>query len=246
MAQRIPLRGTLLNTLAVLVGASIGLVFSRSLPPNLFPTALAGLGLVTCVMALRMAMGTQSILIVAGAVAIGALIGAALGITAGLDQGAEGIRHLLGGGGRFNEALLTTSILFCVGPMTLLGCIEDGIEHRIEILTLKSLLDCVAAMVFAATLGPGVLVSAAVVLVVQGTLTLLARPLAGLAQDEALLRETTATGGVLLLGIGMGLAGIKQFPTADFLPALVLTPAFVMLGRKWRRPVGPAQGEGRA
>lgn len=231
--RRLPLRGTLLNAGAVLLGATVGLAFAQHLPSHLLSTALAGLGLVTCVMGIRMALATPSILVAAAAVALGGLLGSAFGLEAGLDRAAEGVRQALGGGGRFNEALLTTSLLFCVGPMTILGCVQDGVERRIDILALKSLLDGIAAMVFAATLGPGVLVTAGVVLLVQGTLTLLARPLAPLARNERLMEDVSATGGILLLAIGLGLAEVRKFPVADFLPALVLAPLFVMWGG-WR------------
>lgn len=220
------MRGTLLNVATVAVGALLGLAIGRGLPQAPTETAQAGLGLVTIVLGLKMALGARSVLVVAAAVAIGGLLGTAMGVSAALEAFSEWARRLLGGGGTFNEAFITTSVLFCVGPMTLLGCLQDGLEGKIELLTVKALMDGICAVLFAATLGPGVLLTAVVVLVVQGALTLAARSLRKLAQDEALLADAGGAGGPILVAIGLGLAGVASLRSADFLPALVLAPLF--------------------
>lgn len=225
--RRLPMRGTLLNAGAVALGASIGLVFGGWLPEAWMSVALHGLGLVTMGIGLRMFLRSQNVLYVAGSVAIGGVVGAALGIDAWVASFADWARQTLGAGGRFNEALITTSVLYCVGPMTLLGCIQDAVERKIELLAVKSLMDGVGSVFFAATLGVGVLVTAVVVLLVQGALTLAGRSLGPLANDEPLLAEATATGGALLLAIGLGLTEIKKLPTENYLPALVLAPLAV-------------------
>lgn len=230
------MRGTLLNTATVAVGATIGLLVGSLFPERMLQMAQIGLGLVTMGLGLKLFFQGKNVLIVAAAVALGGMFGAGLGIEHGLAAFAEWARAQLGGGGTFNEALITTSVLFCVGPMTLLGCIQDGVEGKIELLSIKSLMDGIAAIFFAAALGPGVFVTAAVVLVFQGVLTLLARPLQGLSKRPELLAETEATGGAILLAIGLGLLEVADIPTENFLPALALAPAFGWAVAKLARP----------
>lgn len=234
MLRKSPLRGTLLNTASVLAGALIGLWLSAVLSPSLLDMATTGLGLVTIGLGIKLFLESKNVLVVAAAIGIGGMLGEAIGISSGLAWFAEEARRNLGGGGTFNEALISTSVLFCVGPMTLLGCMQCALEDKMDLIGVKSVMDGIASIFFAATLGPGVLVTAAVVLVTQGTLTLLAKRLKPLADDRELLAETTASGGPILLAIGLGLAGIKKIPSENLLPALVLAPMLVVLFRKFR------------
>ncbi len=227
--------GTLLNTATVLVGSLIGLGLGSQIPEAYLGVALTGLGMVNIGMGVKMFLETKNILVLAIAVGLGGILGAMLGINAGLDQFAEWARQSLGGGETFNDGLITASVLFCIGPMTLLGCIQDGLERKSDLLALKSTLDGIASVFLAATLGIGVLVSAAVVLVLQGLLTLLAKQLAPLAKDPEYLAEVTAVGGVLLMMIGLTLAEVKKLSTATYLPALILAPILVAVWRRWER-----------
>lgn len=227
------MRGTLLNTATVAAGASIGLAVGKLIPGEYQSVALSGLGLVVTGIGIRMFLKSRNAIVVAVSVALGGVIGLALGLQHGLDVFAEWARTSLGGEkGSFNEGLITASVLFCVGPMTLLGCLQDGLEGKIELLALKSTLDGIVSVFFAAAMGAGVLVSAAVVLVVQGALTLLAHPLRGLAGDQELMNDTSSAGGVLLMGIGLGMLKILHLSMATYLPALILVPVFVIAGRK--------------
>ncbi len=234
MKIRLPWPGTLLNTLTVILGSALGLVLHQSLPAGLMDTALVGIGLVNLAMGVKMFMGSESILMVAGAIVFGGVIGALCGITPGLDAAAETLRRSLGAEGDFNQGLVTASVLFCVGPMTLLGCVEDGLQGHSELLRIKSLLDGVASIFLAATLGAGVLASAAVVLIVQGAVTSMAKTLRPLVHDEVMQKQLTAVGGILILAIGLNLAKIAKIPTADYLPALVVAPAMLWASRRWR------------
>ncbi|HRI43559.1 MAG TPA: DUF554 domain-containing protein [Fimbriimonadaceae bacterium] len=245
MLERLPLRGTLLNTATIVVGALIGLWLSHALTKDLLDMATIGLGLVSMCIGIKMFLESKNVLIVAAAIGIGGLVGQAIGIHSGLEAFAEWARGTLGGGETFNEAVVSTSVLFCVGPMTLIGCLQCALEDRIELLGVKAVMDGIASIFFAATLGPGVLVTAAVVLVSQGALTLFARRLSGLAKDKELLAETSAAGGPILLAIGFGLAGVAKFPSENLLPALVLAPLLVMLARRFTRgrPAGGDRGE---
>lgn len=229
------MRGTLLNTGTVAIGATVGASAGNQIPEQYRDLVLSGLGLVTMGLGVKLFLESKNVLVVAAAIALGGILGMALGIQNGIESLAEWAKHTLGGEGRFVEAIVTPSILFCVGPTTLLGCLQDGLEKKIELLALKSTLDLFAAMFLAASLGWGVLLSAVVVLVFQGALTLAARPLKPLASDPELLAEVSGTGGIMMLAIGLGLLEIKHLPTADFLPAIFLAPLFVLVGRRIAR-----------
>jgi len=219
------MRGTLLNTATVAAGAAVGLLVGKLIPGTYKDVALNGLGLVVCGIGIKMFLKSHNALVAAISVAIGGVIGLALGIHAGIDHLSEWARTQFGGqAGTFNEGLITSFVLFCIGPMTLLGCIKDGLEGDIELLALKSTLDGIAAVFLAAAFGAGVLVTAALLLIWQGALTLCARYLRPLADNPVMLDELTASGGAILLGIGIGLIGLKDLHTANYLPALVLAP----------------------
>ncbi len=226
------MKGTILNTGTVAGGALVGLAIGRLIPPTYEPVVMTGLGLVVLGVGVKMFLASRNVLVVAAAVALGGALGLALGIQSGIEAFASWAQASVGGTGRFAEAIITTSVLFCVGPMTLLGCIQDGLEGKSDLLALKSTLDGIGAIFFAAALGPGVLVTALVVLVFQGALTLLAKPLGPIAKDEDMLAEATAAGGVIMMAIGIGLAGIKAIPTAHYLPALFVAPILVLASRK--------------
>ncbi|AIE86307.1 DUF554 domain-containing protein [Fimbriimonas ginsengisoli] len=228
------MRGTLLNTTTVAVGASVGLLVGHSIPDSYKQVALHGLGLVTVGIGIGMFLRAKNPLISAIAIAFGGIIGLALGIHAGIEHLAEWLKAQLGahGSSTFAEGLITTFVLFCVGPMTLLGCLQDALERKIDLLALKSTMDGIAAVFFAAALGPGVLVTAGLLLLFQGALTLMARPLRPLAEDPDALAELSGAGGAILLGTGIGLLGLADLHTANYLPAIFLAPLLVLIGRR--------------
>ncbi|MEA2552851.1 MAG: uncharacterized protein QOJ65_1027 [Fimbriimonadaceae bacterium] len=175
------MRGTLLNTATVAAGASLGLVVGAGVPVQYQQIALSGIGLVSFGVGVKLFFQSKNVLYVAGAIALGGILGTALGIQNGLEAVSTWMRSMVGGGAHFNDGLIGASLLFCVGPVTLLGCIKDGLEGDIELLSLKSTMDGVTAFFLATAFGRdggfGVLMSAAVILVFQGALTLAARPL---------------------------------------------------------------------
>ena len=240
--------GTVLNVATVLVGSGLGVALGGRLPERTRSTVTDALGLVTLVIgALGVAEGLGSpeyaaavgsstpLLIVLGALLVGGITGSLLRLEDRLEgTGAFLQRRLTRGGGegggraRFVEGYVTASLVFCIGPLTVLGSLSDGLGRGIDQLALKSTLDGFAALAFAASLGWGVAASALSVAVVQGTLTVLAALLGGLL-PEAHLAAVTATGGVLLLGVGLRLLAVKAVPVGDLLPALLAAPALVAL-----------------
>ncbi|MBM3188602.1 MAG: DUF554 domain-containing protein [Chloroflexi bacterium] len=224
--------GTLINIAAVLLGGGLGAWLGNRMPERMRETVLHGLGLVTLVIGLRMASETQNVLIVMGSVLLGAILGEWWRLDVGLERLSEWLRQRvsglisLGSGSRFTEGFVTASLVFCVGPVTILGAIQDGLRGDYSLLAIKSMLDGFSALAFAASLGVGVLFSVLTILVYQGGISLLA----GLAQNvlsEGMVQEMTATGGVLILAIGLLLLDVKRIRVANLLPALAIAPLIV-------------------
>jgi len=238
----------LLNVATVLVGSGIGVLLGHRLPQRTRDVVTDGLGLVTLLIAVTSAaavldrelvdaVGSSApVLVVLGSVLIGGIVGSLLRLEDRLEGVGEVIRSRLGrrrGGGagerrRFVEGFVTASLVFCVGPLTVLGSLDDGLGRGIDKLALKATLDGFASIAFAASLGWGVAASALAVLVVQGALTLIAALLGDLLPD-AHLSALTATGGLLLVGVAMRLLRIRPVPVADLLPALVVAPLIVQV-----------------
>ena len=242
--------GTLVNMVTVLVGATLGVLLGHRLGQRTRDVVTDGLGLVTLLIAASSAteignhawsaaVGSSApMLIVLGAVLLGGILGSVLGI----EQGLEGFggwlqdwlaRRLAGHPEsaerqRFIEGFVASSLVFCVGPLTVLGSLNDGIGNGADQLFLKSALDGFAAIAFAASLGWGVAASALAVLVVQGSLTVLGAALGNIL-PAAEIAALTATGGLLLVGVALRLLRIRQVPVGDLLPALVLAPVLTAL-----------------
>jgi uncharacterized membrane protein YqgA involved in biofilm formation len=229
--------GTIINVAAILVGGSLGLLFGGRLPERLKATVIAGMGLFTAVTGIKMFLETQNSLVVLGSLVIGALLGEWWKIEAGLQRLGEMLENRFDRGsngrsstyGNFVRGFMTASLLFCIGPIAILGSIQAGLTGDTNLLVIKSVLDGFAAMAFASTLGVGVLFSAGMILVYQGAITLLAAQLNALV-TKPMMAELTATGGVLLLGIAISsLLEIKKIRVGNFLPALVIAPLIVWI-----------------
>jgi uncharacterized protein len=229
--------GTLINVVAVVIGGSLGTLLGDRLDPRLRSTAMDGLGLVVIVIGLQSALGTQNVLIVLASVVLGGAIGAYLRIEDGLEALGRRLEARFAtqtdrSSSRFSRGFLTASLVFCVGPMTILGSIQDGLAGDFRTLAVKSLLDFFAGIAFASTLGIGVVFSAITVLLYQGGLTLLA---AGAREwlSEPMIREMSAAGGVLIMGIGLRLLELKPVAVGNLLPAIVLAPLLQLLAGDW-------------
>jgi len=227
-------RGTLVNVVAVLVGSGIGLAIGNRLSQRLREIMTTGLGLSTLLIGVQMVLKVQSPLVVIASMVIGGVTGELLGIEEALERAGEWLRsRARSGSGTFVTGYVTASLVFCVGPMTLLGSIQEGLTGNPDIIYTKAMLDGAASVAFASSLGVGVGFAAITVLVFQGALTLLGAQLAFLLRPE-ILNEVTATGGLLILAIGLLLLEVKRLRVANLLPALVvvvlLTAARLSLG----------------
>ncbi|MCI0530546.1 MAG: DUF554 domain-containing protein [candidate division Zixibacteria bacterium] len=216
------MKGTLVNTGTVILGALVGMGVGSRLPDKVKQIVLYALGLSTILIGMKMALNGQRILIIITSLASGAIIGELIDIEQKLERLAEKIKaKIKSDSAHFVAGFVTASLVFCVGPMTIVGALEDGMNGDASVLYAKSVLDGFAALAFASGLGIGVLFSAVTVLVYQGLLTLLGQKLAFLLKPEV-LNELSATGGLLIVGIGLLLLEIKKVRVANFLPALVL------------------------
>ena len=242
------LTGTLLNVVAVLLGTTIGLLIGSRMPKRMQETMTDGLGLFTLVLGLALALAVlldrtlpaSTDLAVLGALLAGAVVGELLRLSDRLDALGDAFQRRLERGdrpSRVSEAFVTASLVFCVGPLTILGSIQNGLTGDIQLLAVKSLLDGVASIAFAAALGFGVYLSALTVLVVQGGIALLAF-LVGGNIDPAAVSAASAVGGILLLGVALRLLDIKRVRVVNFLPALLFAPLFVWLAAAVRQALG--------
>ncbi len=224
--------GTVLNVLTVAIGSALGLMIGGRLSEELRGSVVTGLGLITLTVGMQNAMETGNILIPLFSILIGVIVGEMIGLEAGLDRLGAWLHKRFAGGEpgsareRFITGFVTSSLVFCVGPLTVLGSIQDGMTGDYRYLAIKSVLDGFASMAFAASLGIGVAFSIVTVLLVQGSLSL-AGHLAGSFMTQTMTVEMTATGGIILLGLAMVLLEIKKPRVANFLPALVIAPALV-------------------
>lgn len=234
--------GTVVNVITVVVGSLIGIALGNRIPETTKSTVTAVLGLVTLVLggmsvvamnsaALREAVDGAAMLVVLAALLVGALLGSWLRVEDRLEQGAGWVRARFtasGDAARFVDGMVTATLLFCVGPLAILGSLSDGLGRGADQLLVKSVLDGFAAMAFASTLGWGVLASAGTVALIQGSLTAVGY-FAGDVLTTAQVDALTATGGVVLLALGLRLLDLKQIPVGDLLPALLLAPPLVTL-----------------
>jgi len=224
--------GKLLNIATVLIGGVIGSLFGARIPEQLKSTVISGMGLFTAAMGLQMFLNTENPLIVLGALLIGTLLGEWWRIEEGLHRLGEFLERKFSreeedGSNKFVRGFLTASLLFCVGPMTILGSIQDGLTGDYNLLAVKSVLDGFASMAFASTLGVGVLFSTIIILIYQGGISLLAAQLDALV-TPSMMNELTATGGVILLGLAISsLLEIKKIRLGNMLPALAIAPLIV-------------------
>jgi len=233
--------GTLINVVTVLLGTALGSLFGSRLPERIRETVMHALGIATLVIGsdgafavFRPPLSTltrASVVIVLGSVLLGGVVGEALHIEDGLERAGEALkRRFARGEARFVEGFVVASLVFCVGPLTILGSIRDGLTGDYQLLAVKSLLDGFAALAFASALGWGVGFSVVTILVYQGGLSLGASSVAGALSDD-IVASITAAGGLLIIGIGLRLLDLRQVRVGNMLPALAIAPVAVAIVR---------------
>ena len=227
--------GTLINTVTVIAGGSVGYFIGHRIPQNVRTIVVQVIGLVTLVMGVSNVMDTHNLVFPLIGMVFGAIIGELLKIEERLENvGAWLKRRFARGEGSestFVQGFVTATLLFCIGPMTILGAIEDASGKTPQIYIIKGSLDGFMSIIFTATYGIGAMFSAAGVFLVQGFLTLCGTGLDQLL-DERMRTEMFAAGGLCVLAIGLNLLEIKKIKLGSLLPGLVITPLLVAIFAK--------------
>jgi uncharacterized membrane protein YqgA involved in biofilm formation len=220
--------GYIVNTLTVILGSGLGLLAGAKLSEPVKKIILTGLGLSTILIGIQMTLVATKIILVVGSLVAGGIIGQLIGIEEWLERVGESLRkrfeHSPANGiapSTFVLGFVTASLLFCAGPMTIVGSLEDGFAKKGELIYIKSLMDGVAAIALTASMGAGVIFSAITVFIVQGVLTYAGTAL-GSSISKVIMDEITATGGALILGIGFNLLGFGKIKVGNFIPALFI------------------------
>ncbi len=215
--------GTITNTVFVIIGSIIGLFLKKGFPEHIKDIILMGLGIFTCILGLKMGIIMEKPLMVIISLISGGIVGTILNVEHFVEQIGEKFRKIgtFFDTKSFTKGFVTASILFSIGPMTILGCIQDGLLHRPELLITKSIMDGISAIILTSTLGIGVLFSAIVVFLFQGSITLLSSQLRFLGTPY-FLNDFTGIGGMLVFAIGIRLLEIKDIKVGNYLPALVI------------------------
>ncbi len=218
--------GVIVNVITVIIGASIGLLFKKGIPERVSQAAMTGLGACTVYIGISGSLVGENVLILIASVVLGAITGTLLNTDGAITRFGEAVEARFkkeGANISIAEGIITATLLFCVGSMTVTGSIQAGLTGDSSILITKAMLDLVSAMMLASSLGVGVLLSAATVFVIQGGLVLLAGLLAPVMSTGA-INEMTCAGSLLILMIGTNLMGITKIKVADFLPAILFAP----------------------
>ncbi len=221
--------GTLVNTVAVATGGMIGLLLKKRMPERVTTIYFQAIGLFTLAIGASMAIEMEKILIVVGSLAIGSLLGEWFNLEKGTERMSDYLRHHFRiGSEKFSEGLVTAFLLFCVGSLTIIGTIQEGTGGSPDLLFTKSLMDFFSAILLASAFGMGVVISAIPLFIFQASLTLLAKYATLLFTDDIIL-GLTSTGGILLIGLGINILGIKNLRIMNMLPSLVIVVVLIWI-----------------
>nr|WP_321452170.1 DUF554 domain-containing protein [uncultured Carboxylicivirga sp.] len=227
------LQGTIVNIVAVLIGSSIGLIVGSKLPQRIVKTVFQAIGLFTLVIGIMMALKGSEMLVIVFSLIVGTIVGELLYIDKNVERLSAKVKKVLKiGNPHFSEGLVTSFLLFCMGAMTILGAIDEGLGNGSDILYTKSMMDGFSSMALASVMGIGVAFSIIPMLLYQGGITLLAYWLGDFITQQ-IVTELTAVGGILLIGLGINILEIKQIKVMNMLPSLVLVILFTWMKISW-------------
>ncbi|BAI81296.1 conserved hypothetical protein [Deferribacter desulfuricans SSM1] len=226
--------GTIVNTFTVAVGSIIGVTIGKNIKSEIKDSIMKGLGLAVVVLGIKMAFTDHDFLMALFAIVLGTLIGEIIDIEKMIENFAEYIKSKVkSDSGSFVLGFVSASVLFCVGSMTIVGAIKDGLNNDPSVLYVKSLLDGVTSIILASTFGIGVFFSIIVIFIYQGALSLIAFKLTFLLNDEIYINGISVVGGIIILGIGLNMLGITKIKTANMLPSLFFIPIIDVLYKLW-------------
>ncbi|WP_421918748.1 DUF554 domain-containing protein [Marinifilum sp.] len=214
--------GTLVNVAAIIVGGGIGLLFRAKIPERLFKIVFQAIGVFTLYLGFSMALKASQLLIMVFSLVLGSLLGELLRLEERVEKLSEVLKKRMGSGdANFSTGLLTAFMLFCMGAMTIVGSLEEGMGKEPTLLLTKSLMDGISSVALAAVMGVGVIFSVIPLLIYQGGLTLLAA-LFGDIIPKVVINEITGIGGVLIVALGISILEIKKIKVLNMLPAILI------------------------
>jgi uncharacterized membrane protein YqgA involved in biofilm formation len=223
------MKGTIINTITILIGSVSGMLLGSKLPDRLKKIVINCIGLFTILIGTTMMLKVQDVLIVLLSLVLGGITGEALDIEVHLTRFAEKIKNKIKpGSSSFVEGFITATMIFCIGAMTVVGSIQEGLTGDPTILYTKSVMDGITSMTLASGFGIGVLFSAIPVFLIQGSLTFLGKSLQFLTAP-VYINNLTSTGGLLILAISLDLLGIKKLKVLNLLPAIIYVPLLVFI-----------------
>lgn len=232
--------GTIVNSAAIVLGGLIGSLFGEKIGERYTKPLLTAMAFVVAIIGIQGAMGTSSILIVVICMVIGLVVGIALRLDDRINGLGDKIKDRLAGTkickGQFSDAIVTSSLIFCVGSMAILGSIQAGLNKDYSTLFAKAVIDGVSAIAFSAALGPGVILSAIPVFIIQGAITLLARVAEPYLTSE-IITEMSAVGGPVFLAMSVNMLELRQerIKIGDMIPAILMPivyfPVAELLGK---------------
>ncbi len=214
--------GTIVNVAAVIGGTTIGVIIQSRLPKKVIEVIFQVMGLFTLMLGFMMALKMQQFIIGVGSLVLGSIIGELIGIENYMNQFSGWIKRKVKiKNEKFSDGFVTAFLLYCMGSLTILGAIEEGINSNMDLMLMKSLMDGVSSIALSSALGIGVGFSAIPLLIYQGGLTLLAGSVASFFTDP-IINELSAVGGILLIGLGINILEIKKLRILNMIPALII------------------------
>ena len=227
--KSIPIGGTIFNSIAVILGSSIGLLLGKFIPEKTQETIFNCLGLFTVYIGINMMMNMKHSIAVLLSLVLGAVTGEFLGIESKLNSLGDNLKSRFHtSNAKFTEGFVSATLLFCVGSMAILGAIEDGLRHNPEILMTKGIMDCIAGSMMAGAFGVGVMFSVVPLVLYQGTITLGASLVESFITAD-MYANISGIGGLMILGIGLNMMKITRLRLGDMLPGLVYVVFFTMI-----------------
>lgn len=228
--------GTIVNVIAVLVGGAIGLLLNKGVPEKLASALMTGVGFCTMYIGIDGCLDGDNTLVAVLSIVFGAVVGTLLDLDGRLKRMGERVEERFSKkestGGRLAQGFVSASLLFCVGTMAIVGSLQSGLQGNHEMLYLKSVLDAISSVVFGATLGAGVMLSAVSVFVYQGAITMLAQVVAPYL-SEVVIAEMNCVGSLLIIGLSLNLLKVADIKVANFVPAvffpILLCPLYQLI-----------------
>lgn len=222
--------GTIVNSIAIIVGGLLGIILKKGIKEDYKTTIMNGIGLSVITIGIGGGIGSENIILVIASIVLGAIIGEAIGIEKKLDNIGNKLQSRFGkGDSNFSKGFVTASLIYCVGAMAIVGSLEAGIQGSHETLFAKSILDGITSIIFASTLGIGVVFASIPVFIYQGAITLLANGVKDFLTPQV-VNEVSAVGGILIMAIGINVLGINKIKVGNLLPAIFIPIIYYIIG----------------